>query len=384
MTHVCILSSVHQALDNRIFYREARSLQRAGYEVTLIAVHPRDEVKNDVQIIGLPRVPRWQRPRLWWTLLHRALATRADVYHFHDPELLLVTPWLRLLSGKPTIYDVHEAHADFIQVKEYMPTRLRSPLASVFRRVEPWLARLQSALVFADGQIAIPFERVSCPQTTLYNFPASSFVKNAAAATREIGAQEPIVLYLGGLKKIRGTAVMIEAFQTIVREMPSARLLLVGPFSPPDLEQEVREDIARRGLQDAVDVVGSVPFEQVGEYLTRASVGWLAWQPVLKNKKNIPTKLFEYMAYALPIVSSDLPSTRPFIHDGREGYLATADDPAAHAEAILRLLRDPQAARAMGQRGQELVQTQYSWDAMEERLLALYEAVLQGLTGSAT
>lgn len=383
MTRVCILSSVHQALDNRIFYREARSLQRAGYEVTLIAVHPHNEVKDDIQIIGLPRVPRWQRPRLWWTLLRRALATRSDVYHFHDPELLLVTPWLRLLSGKPTIYDVHEAHADFIQVKDYLPAWLRNPMASVFRRVEPWLARLQSALVFADDQIAIPFERVSRPQTTLYNFPASSFVKNAATATREIGAQEPIVLYLGGLKKIRGTALMIGAFEAVVRQMPSAQLLLVGPFSPPDLEQEVRQDLARRGIQDAVDVVGSVPFEQVGEYLTRASVGWLAWQPVLKNKKNIPTKLFEYMAYALPIVSSDLPSTRPFIHDGKEGYLVTADDPAAHAEAILRLLRDPQAARAMGKRGQELVRTQFSWDAMEERLLALYEAVLKESTSGA-
>lgn len=383
MTRVCILSSVHPALDNRIFYREGRSLHRAGYQVTLIAIHPHKEVKDGIEIIGLPRVPRWQRPLLWLTLFRRALGTRADVYHFHDPELLLVAPWLRLLSRKPTIYDVHEAHADFIQVKDYLPVWLRNPIAWVFRRAEPWMARLQSALIFSDDQIAIPFRQVGRPQTTLYNFPELSFSQSAASETQEIGARVPTVLYLGGLKKIRGTALMIEAFAAVVHEMPSARLQLVGPFSPPDLEQEVREELARRGLQDAVEVVGPVPFEQVGNYLAQASVGWLALQPVSKYLKNTPTKLFEYMAYALPVVSSDLPSTRPFIQAGVNGYLVTADDPAAHAEALLRLLRDPQAARAMGQRGQELVRTQYSWDAMEERLLALYEAVLKESTAGA-
>ena len=137
MARVCILSSVHTALDNRIFYREALSLRRAGYEVTLIAPHERTQVKEGVEIIALPKVPRWRRPMLWWTLLRRALAARADVFHFHDPELLLVAPWLRLLTGKPTIYDVHESFADFIRIKRYMPAWFRRPVAWAFERIEP-------------------------------------------------------------------------------------------------------------------------------------------------------------------------------------------------------------------------------------------------------
>ena len=59
---VAILSSVHLALDNRVFYREARTLARAGYDVTLIAVHDRDEVRDGVRIRALPRVARRRRP----------------------------------------------------------------------------------------------------------------------------------------------------------------------------------------------------------------------------------------------------------------------------------------------------------------------------------
>jgi glycosyltransferase involved in cell wall biosynthesis len=373
---VCILSSVHSALDNRVFYREGRSLQRAGYDVTLIAVHDRDELKDGIRIVGLPSVPRWQRPRVWNRLFRHALASQADVYHFHDPELLLVTPWLRLRTGKPTIYDVHEVYADFIKVKDYMPAWLRYPIAWGFRWLEPLLARLQSALIFSDDQIAASFARIQRPKATLFNFPSRQFVEEAMAATRDVEYREPIVLYLGGLERNRGSRLMIEAFDRVQQTMPEARLRIVGHFMPPELEQEVRADAASRGIEESITITGHVRFEEIGEHLAQAAVGWLTWQPVPKNQKNIPTKLFEYMAYGLPIVSSDLQSTRSFVQDDENGHRVTADDPEAHAVAILKILRDQEAQRAMGRQGQTDVRRRYNWDEMELRLLALYEEVL--------
>ena len=101
---VTILSSVHLALDNRVFYREARTLARAGYEVTLIAVHDRAEVRDGVRIVPLPRVARARRPLLWRTLGQMARATGADVFHFPDPCLLYTSPSPRdgLLSRMPS------------------------------------------------------------------------------------------------------------------------------------------------------------------------------------------------------------------------------------------------------------------------------------------
>ena len=372
----CLLSSVHRALDNRLFYREARSLQRAGYDVTLVAVHEQDEVRDGIRIQGLPQVPRWQRPLLWAKLLRQALAAEADVYHFHDPELLLLAPWLRLLAGKPTIYDVHEANADFIRVKDYLPAWARYPLAWIFGWLEPLLARLNSALLFADDEIAAAFRGVRRPKATLYNFPERSFIEQAARATQDAGPRPPVVLYLGGLERNRGSRLMIEAFHQVWRLLPQARLLHVGHMAPPDLEDEVRADVARRGMKRAVTFAGRVPFAEIGLHLAQAAVGWVPWQPVAKNQKNIPTKLFEYMAYGLPVVGSDLASTRPFVHEGQNGYRVTADDPTAHAEALLDLLRQPERASAMGRRGQELVRTDYNWDEMERRLLALYQKLL--------
>ena len=370
---VAILSSVHVALDNRVFYREARTLARAGYDVTLIAVHDRDEVRDGVRIRPLPRVARSRRPLLWRALAQMARTTGADVFHFHDPELLLLSPWLRRSTGRPTIYDIHEANADFIAVKEYLPAIARRPMASFFRRLEPRLAAGESGLIFADEAIAADFDGFDGPKTTLFNFPGRELIDAGAAAARQ--RAEPVVLYLGGMERNRGSGLMLDVFAQVVARMPAARLRLVGHFAPPGLEGEMRAEAARRGIAHAVEFVGRVPFDQVGAHLAAARVGWVTWGAAAKNQKNIPTKLFEYMAFGLPVVCSDLPSTRPFVPP-EVGLLAGAEDAAGHAAALLRLLNEPATAERLGANGQRRVEEGWNWEAMTPRLLALYETVL--------
>jgi glycosyltransferase involved in cell wall biosynthesis len=376
MNKVCILSCVHSALDNRVFYREARSLHKGGYEVTLIAIHDKSEVRDGIRIVGLPKISRWKRPIYWLKLLNLAKRTKADIYHFHDPELLLISPILKLITKKPIIYDIHEAYPDFIKVKDYLPVWVRYPIAWIFKWIEPLLGRFQNGLIFSDNEIALAFNSISIPKLTLYNFPSLEFIENARWDTKDLEKREPIILYLGGLERNRGTRLMVEAFESVLQKKSDARLLLVGHFMPPELQSEVEEDIKIRNIQNAVTIMGRVPFDTIGEYLRRSAIGWLTWQPYAKNEKNIPTKLFEYMAYGLPIVSSSLRSTRPFIQDGENGYLVTPDSPKAHAEAMLNILNNENLGRKMGLKGQELVRSKYNWKEMESRLFDFYSVLI--------
>lgn len=375
---VAILSSVHLALDNRVFYREARTLAQAGYDVTLIAVHDRDEERDGVRIVALPRASRGRRPLIWRDVIRMAANSGAEIFHIHDPELLLITPLLRRKTGRPTIYDIHEANADFIAVKDYMPTIVRRPLADIFRQLEPKLARAESGLIFADDAIAADFAGFQGPKTTLFNFPGRDLISRAALDAANPIKKGPVILYLGGLERNRGSALMIAAFAEVVAQMPDARLLIVGHFMPPKLELEVLADAEARGIAGAVTITRRVPFERIGDYLRKAAIGWVTWQPFSKNCKNIPTKLFEYMAYGLPVVSSDLPSTRLFVESGINGLLAEACNPAAHAVLLLKLLRDPELATALGRAGREFVESKYNWEVMIPRLLSFYDAVLSG------
>jgi glycosyltransferase involved in cell wall biosynthesis len=129
-------------------------------------------------------------------------------------------------------------------------------------------------------------------------------------------------------------------------------------------------------MSDAVEVVGPVPFSEIGSYLSRSAMGWVPLQPIDKYQKNVPTKLFEYMAFGLPVVCSDLVGSRPFVEQGQSGYLVTADDPVAHASAILNLLKHEEQASEMGMTGRKLIEERYNWQRVEHKLLDLYETVL--------
>lgn len=376
MAKVCIISTVHNALDNRIFYREACSLNKFGYQVTLLAVHDKAENLSGIQIIPLKRLLRSRRPFLWLTVLRLALATKADIYHIHDPELLFITPVLRMISHKPVIYDVHESLSDFIEIKDDIQKSLRSFLAWSFRWLEPMLAHLQSGLIFADDQIASSFHSVKKPKLTLFNYPLDTFLNSAINSVKKPELQVPIVLYLGGLKRNRGISLMLDAFSIVLKSFPGAQLLLVGPFAPESLQEETRVEIKKRNITDSIIITGAVPFEIIRNYLSIASVGWIPFPPVKKYQKNIPTKLFEYMAYAVPIVSSDLIPIRQFIETEKNGLLVQADDPNAQASAIIRILNNPQFGEILGKNGQSTVINNYRWSDMEKRLIDFYQQIL--------
>jgi len=335
-----------------------------------------------VQILGLPAVARWRRPGVWRILAERARQIEADVYHFHDPELLFVVPLLTRRRRSTTIYDVHEAYPEFFAVKDYLPALIRYPMAWGFRVLEPRLAGLHDALVFADGLTTDAFRRVRRPKVVLPNLPDADVVAAGARELSTVATREPILLYLGGLERNRGSRLMIEAFARVHSRKPDARLLHVGHFMPPELKSEFLAHAGKLGLAEAVCCVGRVPYAEVGGYLERAAVGWVTWQPCAKNQKNVPTKLFEYMTYGLPVVSSDLITTRPFVEDGVSGTLVEAANPNAHAEAILTLLNDREQAARMGRRGRDLVLEKYNWHGVEHRLLELYRRYFRTDGGS--
>jgi glycosyltransferase involved in cell wall biosynthesis len=376
MSKVCIISTVHNALDNRIFYREAYSLHKAGYEVTLIAVHDRPETLEGIRIIPLKRLKRSQRPLLWWRALSYAVATKAEIFHIHDPELLFISPFLRLFSGRPVVYDIHESVADFIEIKDDIPYLFKYFLSWTFRWLEPASAYLQSGLIFADDQISQSFSHVNRPKVTLYNYPLQSFIETATQSSKKYHSHQPIVLYLGGLKRNRGTTLMLDAFKIVVDKIPKAQLYLVGPFAPESLEFKMRSEIELRNLSNSVTITGPVPFTNVHDYLSQASIGWIPFPPVSKYQKNIPTKLFEYMAYAIPVVSSNLSPIHPFIEHRRTGFLVKADDPTAHARAIIELITDTSLSTSIGKNGQISVTEKYRWTEMEKRLISFYQQIL--------
>lgn len=366
---VCILSSVHSCFDTRVFHKEAKSLVKAGYQVTLVGIAPfRHKVVEEVSVWGLQRPKtRLLRPLNWYRILRIALAEKPDIYHFHDPELLPLGWFLQQTTGKPVVYDCHEHYADSILAKTWIHPRFRRLLSQLVEVVEPRISGSLSAVIgVTETQLSIFPKAV-----ILYNFPARILfepLSSTASKSRDL-------VYVGRLSEPRGVFLMLEALSLL--NSRKVQLFLAGAFDNSDTKRQVERSIHTKGLEQMVHLAGTIPYDQVPSYLARSKVGLVPLQPIPQYNNAIPTKMFEYMACGLPVVASDLPPIRRFIGSLDCGFLVQPGSPEAFAEAILYLLDHPEQAQQMGHNGRAAFLEQYNWESAEEKkLLTLYDGLL--------
>lgn len=368
---VCHITSVHPPFDNRIFHRECKSLTQAGYSVTVIApANWKQGVVDDIQVITLPKInKRYERPKLWWHIVREIRKIKPQIAHFHDPELLLIAPFLRPAK---LIYDCHEPYAETILLRDWIPRLLRYPLSWLVTVLEPILARSTSAIIVTEESHAIPFQRGRQPVVLVYNYP----LLHDFDLTR--CADGKTIIHVGINSEARGCTMIVEAAKLVIQQVPEARFLIVGDFDYASYEEEIRRLIAAYGLERNVFLVGRVPYVEVPRWLARSDIGLIPWQGLDKFPTCvIPTKLFEYMSANIPIVASDLPTIRRFMDGLNCGFLVEPGNPEGLAGFIEYLLSHPAKAKHMGENGRRAVEERYHWQLESEKLINLYHQLAQ-------
>jgi glycosyltransferase involved in cell wall biosynthesis len=359
---VAHLTTVHPADDVRIFVKECRSLASAGYEVHLVAPGTEDGVVDGVHVHGLP--PRGSSNRLGRMtggvarMYRMARALDADVYHFHDPELIPAGLLLRA-GGKQVIYDAHENLPEQVLTKPWIPAPLRRPLGLVVDWIERLASRAFSGVIAAAPHIERRFA-ASTPRTaTLSNYP----LMNELAPAADWSSREHAVCYAGSVTEIRGVREMVGA---IART--DATLLLAGAFNPPGLERELESE---PGWSQVV-ALGQVGAAELARVMARSRAGLVVLRAVPRYVDARPTKLFDYMSAGIPAIASDFPGWRAIVERHECGVCVDPADPQAIADAIEWLLANPEAAHRMGQSGRRAVEQHYNWEAERAKLLRLY------------
>jgi glycosyltransferase involved in cell wall biosynthesis len=375
---VAVLSSVHNALDPRVFHKQARTLAAAGFDVHLIARHDRDEQRAGVHIHALPAPrSRWRRPAQWARLAWRTWRLRPRLIHIHDPELLPLLLVLRPLLGAAAVYDAHEYYADEVSRRAWIPAPLRRPAARITHAVETFAARRIDAVVAVNEHMAARFRRRGARAVAVHNFPPGEYV-GVERPRPGVGAT---IVYLGLLSSDRGLATVFEAARRLHATKRGARVRVIGRVDWDGLPASLPRDLSA-WREAGVEFAGTIPADDVPLTLAQMSIGWIPFLETPNNRRTIPLKLLEYMAAGLPVVVSDLGFMAGIVRESGCGLLAPPGDAVAHAAALAELLTDPQRAMRMGEAGRAAVRERYTWAAEGRKLVTLYETLL-GIQGSA-
>jgi glycosyltransferase involved in cell wall biosynthesis len=335
---------VHHPEDARILHREIRALLDAGHEVTYMAPFGSCGVTPWPELVAVD-VPRATgRNRL--TALRaarrvlRKRAKDADLVLLHDPELLLAIP--RGLRSR-TVWDVHEDTAAALGAKGWLPGPVRVPLRFAVHGMERRAERQLKLLLAEEGYRArFRGRHPVVPNTT--DVPEAPPVPPG----------DERVIYVGQLSMARGAADLVELARLLHAD--GVTLDLVG-----GADADVRPMLQEAQQAGLLRWHGFVPNDRALRMAEGAIAGLALLHDSPNYRHSMPTKVVEYMAHGLPVITTPNPIAAEIVTEGSCGLVVPFEDPQATAAAVRRLRDDAALRLDMGKRGHEAARARFHW-----------------------
>ena len=172
MLKIAFLTSAHPRFDTRVFAKMCKSIDDAGWTcILVVADGVGDALVDGVSIydVGIAK-GRFQRMfSTTWRVYRKALTLDADIYHLHDPELLIVGYFLRK-AGKKVVFDSHETVHLQISDKTYLGI-MRGPIALIYKHLERFICKRLSAVIGATPAISGYFQSQNIKAEEINNYP---------------------------------------------------------------------------------------------------------------------------------------------------------------------------------------------------------------------
>ena len=298
---------------------------------------------------------------LLWRLIWAIAAGRADLVHIHtcsgrtfwrDGVHALVARLMR----RDVIWHVHGGRfADFAAG--------RGPLGrAVMRRA---FESASAVIVLGDiwRRRLMPF----APRARWRVVP-----NGVPLADGPRGEPGETFLFLGHFGRDKGAAELVQAAALAAGGGRKLRVDLAGHETAPHQRDKLADVAARAGLEDHVRFLGVLagPAKQAA----LASAGCVVLPSYVEA---MPMAILEAMAHGRAVIATGVGAVAEVITDGVEGFLIAAGDADALADAMTRLAEDPSLRQRMGRAGRRRAEQRFSADAMGERVLAIYNDVLE-------
>jgi len=374
MEKICHLTTVHPIYDVRIYQKECVSLAAGGFDVSLIACTEKEfeEIRNGVKCISLNipvknRIHRFIKRSK--TVYKKALEVDAEIYHFHDPELLFMGLKLKK-KGKKVIFDSHEDITVNILDKNYIPKLIRPFMQYLFNKYASFVIKKLDGIITVTPHIVEKLKNINPKTFQITNFPIVDEEK--------IPSQEkiqkfstPTIFFAGGVTPLFNHENIIKSLDRIEFDI---KYLLAGPAS-----SEYLAKLKKMKSWNKVEYLGIIPHDEVKKIYKKSHIGL-----AIANYSNNGggklgtignTKLFEIMLEEIPIICTDFILWKSIVEDNKAGICVNPSDIESITKAITKLVLNDSESRIMGQNGKKIVLEKYNWKTQESILIDIYKGI---------
>ncbi len=383
--------------DDRVA-KEALSLIKNGHEVFLLCYSNADQPKNEnwrgihisrtnlhfkigkklIGLIFILPVYKWY----WFFQITSFVKNHnIEMLHVHDLPLCKPAIMVKKRSNIKLICDMHEDFADWILNTPLYNQGLKKAL----RFFQKWGKYEKECLRQCDLVIGVSeplvdkmIESYQLDATKVINIPntpdLSIFdIKNIDTSINNEINDFYTVIYAGGIDELRGLQYIIPLIGIIKEKIENFRLLIVGSGKYVD---ELKKLSLKYNVAKYVQFTGFQPIEMLAANIALSKIGIYPQKKYKGIDETIPTKLFQYCAMGIPVISSDHLLPREFINKFNCGFLINFEDsPEKFIETVFYLYSNEGKRIEMGLNGKKAVFDYFNWHSTVQPLINFYSTL---------
>lgn len=357
ITHDLDLGGLQQ-----VIYNLCRTLDRSRFDISVLCLREKGLFANDVEALGIPVYLLEQKERGADYFAFRKVAKllrelRIDVIHTHNTQPFFDGTMAAMLAGVRTV--IHTDHA------RAFPDKLRYMVAE-------WAMALYAYRVVGCSEHTSRqlrrYEKI--PERKIVTIPngidGSRFelTIDRQAKRRELGIHEQgsVIGLAVRLSDQKGITFLLQAMPRILAKHPDTTLLIAGDG---DLRMDLEREAQELGIASRVKFCG--PRKDIPELLKLLDFY------VLPSKwEGLPMVILEAMAAGCPVVATDVGGNSTAVVNGVTGALVPPQDPAALADAVIRLLDSPELQKRYAENGKNRFRERFSAETMARQYEHLY------------
>lgn len=345
-------------------------MYEAGYDITIIAKCEKDLIiDNGIKIIGVPKYKsRLKRFMLQPWFLIKTLKIKADIYHLHNPDTLIIGFVLKLLRNK-VVYDSHEDFSKRILMRTWIPKIFRKLFASVISTLEKLAGQTFDACIVTQESVQ---KRIGGNTYIIENAPIinGDLIEKAYKLSNKIHKKNDVIriIYVGGISKDRGIIEVTKILNEVNKYM-RVRLWLIG-FSKADNVLDILKDSPGWKY---VDYLGFLPQEEAFAHIIKSDIGLSTILDVGDHSQTSPNKLYEYLTFSIPFIASNFNRWREKFEGVNAGLFINPRDVQQLFKSIYYLGNNKEIAKKMGKEGYDFILEKYNWNLESKKLLKIYK-----------
>lgn len=339
---------------------DAGGLLARGYDVAILCA-PKSRLAREAQRRGIPTYllgikHSFDLTALWKiaALLRREQIT---VVNTHSSVDSWIASFAAKIAGVPVL----------VRTRHLSVPIAKHPLNFVYRIPDAIITTGESIRTMMTEENRLDGEKIfSIPTGVMLNKFDPDISGSAFRKEFHINKETKIVTMVAVLRSWKRHEIFIEASRLVSKVVPSALFLVVG--DGPQLSN-IQKKIKELGVEKTVIMTGYR--EEVPEILAASDVCVLTSDAA----EGVPQAVLQYLAMKKPVVATNAGSISEVIRPGETGLLVEPNNPEAVADGILRLLKDVKLSNRLGNNGRLTVEKNYSYEAMLDRTIDLYNAI---------